>query len=582
MATQVSIPEDRAAPLGVDGAHPEGIHLGPPGGRFLAFVHEPRDGAAHGLAAVICPPHGHESMASYRAFARLARRLAAGGVPALLLDWPGDGDSPDGDGDGPGRVASWHAAVDAACEHLRERSDVERLALVGVRLGSTLALAAAARRDDVDRLLLWAPIAGSAYVREVGALSRLEAQARTVAPEPPAPALPAGAVEAGGFVLDPETLTELKELDPQRVSFPAGRPRVLLLGRDTLPPSPELVAHLTAEGLEVETGPGPGYGALMRSPHVAVHPELFVERAVAFLDCGPAGARARPPAAGEPGDVGGGVREEVVWIDGRAGALCGIVARPERAGPTWVVLVSAGAVRRMGTGRMYARLARGLAAAGVTSLRLDLRGIGDSDGETPTDENALYTMDRVEDVAAAAAFARANGAGRVVVVGQCAGGWVAFHAAEAADAAALVLLNPPFLTTRAGEAAVVETRRFAHRLVQAGAWRKLLSGQIDLRRVAGILVSGVAVAARSLATREPGGGDEVARRLATLGSRGVETLFVFSAGEQGLRELERRLERPHAHVSIDVVAGPSHTFTPSWGQARVLALLQQRLVGLAE
>jgi pimeloyl-ACP methyl ester carboxylesterase len=236
----------------------------------------------------------------------------------------------------------------------------------------------------------------------------------------------------------------------------------------------------------------------------------------------------------------------------------------------------------MGTGRMYARLARRLAAAGVASLRFDLRGIGDSEGETPTDENALYTIDRVEDVAAAAAFARGQGAGRVVVVGQCAGAWVAFHAAEAADAAALVLLNPPFLTTRVGEAAVVETRRFAHRLGQASAWRKLLSGRIDARRAAGVVASGIVVGARSLAARGSGGGDEVARRLAALAARGVETRFVFSAGEQGLRELERRLEGPHPDVPVDVVAGPSHTFTPSWGQDRVLELLHRRLVDLAD
>lgn len=571
--------------------HPEAVYLGPSHEPFLAFVHLPVVEAVGGLAAVICPPHGHEHMVSYRSFALLARRLAAGGVPALLLDWPGDGDS--AGEDGVGRVESWHAAVDAACDHLRGRPGVSSLALVGIRLGATLATLAAARRDDVSRLLLWAPIAGGAYVRETQALSRLERTGLTVEPDPPATALPDGAVEAGGFVLGAETVEAMKDLDPLRASFDGCRPRTLVLGRDSLPPNAKLLARLADQGLEVGSGAGDGYGTLMRSPHASVHPESFVEQTAAFLDCGPDQGLACTPPAGPVARTAPGAEEHVAWIDGPAGNLCGIVATPASrepgAGRTWVILASAGAVRRAGTGRLYARLARRLAAAGVPSIRLDLRGIGDSDGDEVHDEDALYTADRVEDLLAAVAFAcTAHGAERVVLVGQCASAYLVFHAAgEAAEVDGVVLLNPPFLAWRPGETAVVETRRYARRLRQAGGLRKLATGKVDLGRVLHVLATRAAVAARASLSRDRAeGGDDVGERLAALHARGVETDFLYCAGEQGLLELERHLGRPVSALaeplmSVDVLAGPSHTFTPHWGQERALALVLPRLLGLA-
>jgi dienelactone hydrolase len=63
---------------------------------------------------------------------------------------------------------------------------------------------------------------------------------------------------------------------------------------------------------------------------------------------------------------------------GEGGRLGGIVTQPETPGGLGLVLVSAGILPKSGPFRLYAELARRLARDGVTTLRFDLGGLGDS------------------------------------------------------------------------------------------------------------------------------------------------------------------------------------------------------------
>jgi hypothetical protein len=63
---------------------------------------------------------------------------------------------------------------------------------------------------------------------------------------------------------------------------------------------------------------------------------------------------------------------------GEGARLAGIVTEPETDGGLGLVLVSAGILPKSGPFRLYAELARRLARDGVTTLRFDLGGIGDS------------------------------------------------------------------------------------------------------------------------------------------------------------------------------------------------------------
>ncbi|HEY1229489.1 MAG TPA: alpha/beta hydrolase, partial [Ramlibacter sp.] len=117
----------------------------------------------HDLAVVLCPPIGFEAVSSYPTQVQLAMALADAGLPVLRVDYHGTGDSA-GDSSSPDRVEAWLASIEAAGAQARLRSGATEVALLGIRLGATLAVEAARRLGGVDSLLLWAPCAsGKAF-----------------------------------------------------------------------------------------------------------------------------------------------------------------------------------------------------------------------------------------------------------------------------------------------------------------------------------------------------------------------------------------------------------------------------------
>ena len=86
-----------------------------------------------------------------------------------------------------------------------------------------------------------------------------------------------------------------------------------------------------------------------------------------------------------------------------------------------------------------AEMARSLAAAGLTALRVDFRGTGDASGTS--EELSVGSM--IEDALAAAAFARSEcGAKRMGVVGLRLGGAVAVLSASRSEVDAMALVEP--------------------------------------------------------------------------------------------------------------------------------------------
>ena len=133
--------------------------------RLFAFLHRP-EGACRG-GAVLCAPLGEEKLWSHRVFVGFARELAAKGYAVLRFDYRGEGDSdrPFERSDCTTRVADTRAAID---ELKRQVPGLDRVTLVGLRLGATIAAVAAAGRDDVERLVLWDPVIdGADYMQSV-------------------------------------------------------------------------------------------------------------------------------------------------------------------------------------------------------------------------------------------------------------------------------------------------------------------------------------------------------------------------------------------------------------------------------
>ena len=141
--------------------------------RLFAFLHRP-EGACRG-GAVLCAPLAEEKLWSHRVFVGFARDLAARGYAVLRFDYRGEGDSdrPFEQSDCRTRVADVRAAID---ELKRQIPGLDRVTLVGLRFGAMVAAAAAAGREDVDRLVLWDPVVDGADYMQTVLRSNLMAQ----------------------------------------------------------------------------------------------------------------------------------------------------------------------------------------------------------------------------------------------------------------------------------------------------------------------------------------------------------------------------------------------------------------------
>lgn len=117
-------------------------------------------------AAVLCYPMGVEYMRAHRAFRQLTTLLVRAGVHVLRFDYHGTGDSA-----GEGEQVSldrWVDDVELAVGELKDNAGMDRISLVGLRLGGAVAARAAARRADIDRLVLWDPVVlGTTYLDEL-------------------------------------------------------------------------------------------------------------------------------------------------------------------------------------------------------------------------------------------------------------------------------------------------------------------------------------------------------------------------------------------------------------------------------
>jgi pimeloyl-ACP methyl ester carboxylesterase len=191
------------------------------GARRLFGMYMPaQPGGSPPRAAVLCNPWGQEYLRAHRTLRQLAALLARAGVHVLRFDYHGTGDSAGEAADA--NLVDWHGDIEMAVDELRDTTGLERIGLVGLRLGATLAAQVAARRPgEVDRLLLWDPVVtGAEYLEE------LEGAASGRAPD--------GGLEVLGFVLGDAMARELRALD-LHASIPGLPERTLALLTDPLP-----------------------------------------------------------------------------------------------------------------------------------------------------------------------------------------------------------------------------------------------------------------------------------------------------------------------------------------------------------
>ncbi|HEY7932751.1 MAG TPA: alpha/beta fold hydrolase [Solirubrobacteraceae bacterium] len=569
---------------------------------MFAFFHPAGGDSSRCHGVVICPPFGWDEVCSYRARRDWAAQLAAAGHPTLRIDLPGTGDST-GEADDPGRVDVWSTAVANTAQWLRDSGGCERVAAIGIGSGGLIVLRAIADGASIEEAVLWAvPSRGGAFLREL----RVFAQFEEPDQDGKENLLPDGYAGAGGFVLSAESTEALQALDVSELELSSSHlRRTLLLGRDGIAVDDVLRTHLESAAVEVSTAEGSGYGAMMAKPHLARSPRSVFESVLewleqgAFSEASPRGGEVAPQSRLESIDCVQGIelgsqeqriKESELVIQRSHGRLFGILAEP-LDGPTQdfcAVFLNAGAIRRIGPNRMWVQIARRWAVRGVPTLRLDLEGIGDADGDAERFDTLaeLYVPELVEQVRAALDVLEARGLPRrYVLIGLCSGAYWSFHGALCDQrVSAALMLNPRAIFWSPS----LETMRGLRRgVLRTSAWWRLRHGEIPLAEVVplfryarGTLLEVPRLVVASWRTRRMGA-NALDLALDRLRDSGKRILFVFSGNEPLHEEFQSEGRLDHAdrwpNVDFSFIPGTDHTLRPIRSQHAAREALDRAL-----
>jgi pimeloyl-ACP methyl ester carboxylesterase len=562
----------------------------------FAWLHPARGGRG----VVICSAFGVEELCMHRFMRHMADELSAAGMPTLRFDYHATGDSR-GTEEDPDCVQQWLLNIKQAVECLKCEAGVSEVALVGLRLGSLLATHAAQKIDGVTMLALLAPVvSGKSHIREMKVLGKLIEQA-SGAVDADQEVLQINGIEVAGFKLTDQTIDSLQQLDLLQVKEPPAR-RVLIMGRRDGAAESRLAGYFREVGCTVEQVEFPGLTDFIWDTSFATLPAGAFTAAVQWM------AQDLPPA----GDIAALGRLSTLvdpdWLEdpvqfGPNQHLFGIRCRPVDSNMKYrrgcaLLFVNHGSNHHIGWARLHVKLSRRFAALGLTSLRMDISGVGDSPARAGYAENLLYARHSQSDVYAALDWLEQQGYRDVTVIGHCAGAYLGFYATvRDARVKGLVMLNLQRFFWARGDSLEVATRRsfrstgwYRSMLVDPQVWRRLLSARVNVIGIAKALARRAWQRSASKLVHfigpligKEGLSRKVVRWLGELSARGSRVLLVYSAEDGGLDEVAvhagaggRKL-RKLPNIEFRTVDGADHNMTSSSAQERYALILQEFL-----
>ncbi len=575
--------------------------------RLFGWLHRCSSERTGGIGLVICGPFGYEGICSHRSLIAFAQSAADIGVPVLRFDYAGTGDSADLDLRAD-QLEIWCHDIAAAVIELQRCTGVERVYLLGFRLGALLATLAASECNAVCGLVLIAPvISGPRYLRELRttrlAASLATSSAGSAVPSPAGGQSPtAGSMEVSGFSFFAATLAHLAQVDLMKHGTPPAS-EMLVIDSISLRGAREWVDTLSAMGVRTEYQTLPGtVEMLMTDPQFATVSQPMLAATRDWL----LRIQPQPPSRREtavrapdrrsiaptvvlrlPGDgasTQAAVFERPIFLASQA-MLFGIVTEPREGDKRrrGVILMNVGAEHHIGSSRMYVSLARHWARHGYTVLRLDLGGLGDSDTQPRRPPNEVFPPAAIDDIRVAIEFMRSRyGIADITLGGLCSGGYHALRAAVAGLPVQRILVVNPMnflwsegLTAENLQLEVDVARNvgfYRDRVFSAAIWKRIFTGQLNVWRIARIVVqrpllnlrSRIYDCARALRIHFPG---DLGWELQELGARGVKMIFVFARGEPGIDVLTLQagssLKRLGGRCLIHVIDSADHIFSHS-------------------
>ena len=230
------------------------FYFGSPDKLLFGCYHEPSFERRRKCAVVVCQPVGHEYINSHRALRQLAARLCDVGFPVLRFDYYGCGDSSGSREEGT--ILQWLEDISTAISEVRSRTAVVQVCLIGLRLGGTLAMIAAAERADLESMVLWDPVvSGKGYL---DGLLRLQKEMLRFRPKPSSAQEPQGYLDVLGFPLSRFLRAELEKIDLPPIAVSPAKD-VLVIQSDQTAGEANLKEHFsqTETRLEYQRFDGP-------------------------------------------------------------------------------------------------------------------------------------------------------------------------------------------------------------------------------------------------------------------------------------------------------------------------------------
>jgi dienelactone hydrolase len=589
--------------------------------RLFGWLHPSLNDLKADLGVVLCQPFGYEAICAHRGMRAFAEAIAVAGMPALRFDYLGTGDSPEIDPQAD-QLQVWTQDVLAAAEELRSRTGVRQVCLLGFRLGALLATLAASQGNAVSALVVVSPIiTGRRYLRELRT-TRMAASLLDQS-EPPLDQQEAraGGMEVSGFAFSAATLEALAKVDLSTLQSPPLPPMLviegpIMPGLGGRPSSPEMQGRATRVAL-------PGLvQMLMTPPQFAQVPQEMIAATLDWLLKLPEQFPAMPDRnAGQPISesnsagpaneltlAGNASAPEVIRTErpvffGADAMLFGIITQPpaDEIRRRAVILLNAGADHHIGASRLYVSMARRWAQHGYVVLRMDLAGLGDSGTRPARVADNVFPHEAIDDIRTAIDFLRSSyGIRDVTLAGLCSG---AYHALRAAVAGAsvnrILMVNPQNYFWKPGEtlqglqlAEVVHNPGvYRERVFSLAAWKRVVTGQVNILRIAKIYLQRPLLAAEStlrdiarrLHLRLP---YDLGTELEEVVARGVRVVFVFARGEPGIdllqlqagNSVKRLAERCHIHT----INSGDHVFTRSGPRAMMEKVVSDELFARPE
>jgi dienelactone hydrolase len=272
--------------------------------------------------------------------------------------------------------------------------------------------------------------------------------------------------------------------------------------------------------------------------------------------------------------------EEFVHIESGGEKLLGVWSQPgggERAAATVITLHGWGGYR-VGPHRFMVKLCRALVETGVSSLRFDFRGRGDSTGD-----EKLATLDTmIDDTCRAVEFARRSAPGNAITLwGICSGGNVAIGAATLKpEVRNLVLLSTlPFIPEKKTGEKVARTAtqagNYFRKMFRAATWKKLFTAAVNFHAVKRALLGD-----RGAAPGERRDAKDSARDILAefTGYRGTAHFIYGSADREAAGAAEHYRTFAAAHhipATFETIEGSNHDFySLAWEQRIIERTIQ--------